>query len=45
MVRAFYCWHKVENVDCGNKVLSSIFKEIDGVKRELNAKNNMIVKV
>lgn len=35
----------VKNVDCRNKVLSSIIKDIDGVKRELNAKNNMVVQV
>lgn len=35
----------VKNVDCRNKVLSSIIKEIDGAKRELNAKNKIIVQV
>ena len=35
----------VKNGDCRNKVLSSIIKEIDGVKRELYVQNNMIVKV
>ena len=35
----------VKNVDCRNKVLSSIIKEIDGAKRKLNAKNKIIVQV
>ena len=35
----------VKNVDCRNKVLSSIIKKIDGAKRELNAKNKIIVQV
>ena len=35
----------VKNVDCRNKVLSSIIKEIDGAKRELNAKSKIVVQV